>query len=488
MKRAVFLWVIITTASLLMGGNELPPYTEFIESMRERKEAGEFSSVHQRIEEYLNEYPQLDKDRVRELQTIVDIMERIDFDFSLTREELLDTLDNEIELFEPEELEQWKEKGLIQSKVIDDTTYFFRKTIPNIFFRSREIRARRKTPASELPLALVESSQEVISAYKNEYNYYHLPITRVIRLTNTIDKELETADSMEVWQPFPLELPYQSSIEFFEYSPGLQYSAPTSNPVRNLYFTRRFWNSGEESFSATYRLIQRARYKKVDSERIEPLPDPKPAIAFYLEEKMPHIQYEEPIRNTVDEIVEDENNPYYMARRIYDWFEDEIIFSYSPDYATIDNLSRQVYDDGYGDSVQISLLFMTMCRYAGIPARWQGGWLIYSEYKEPHAWVELFLPPYGWLPVDPSVPAIFNATSHPEVSSDDIVTAIDFYFGSMDRHRLVFSRSFDYTLYPSKSGKRTDPVAFFEGEIEVNEKPLFFDEYDFSVEILAEEK
>ena len=37
----------------------------------------------------------------------------------------------------------------------------------------------------------------------------------------------------------------------------------------------------------------------------------------------------------------------------------------------------------------------------GIPARWQSGW-VYSDstYDNMHDWAQLYLPPYGWVPMD----------------------------------------------------------------------------------------
>ncbi len=47
-----------------------------------------------------------------------------------------------------------------------------------------------------------------------------------------------------------------------------------------------------------------------------------------------------------------------------------------------------------------------MCRAAGLPARYVGSIVIRGDdasYDEVfHRWVEVYLPGYGWIPVDPS--------------------------------------------------------------------------------------
>lgn len=54
-----------------------------------------------------------------------------------------------------------------------------------------------------------------------------------------------------------------------------------------------------------------------------------------------------------------------------------------------------------GNCWEVSDLFVTLCRKYGIPARQLGGWL-YKKGKisAGHAWVEVFLRGYGWIPMD----------------------------------------------------------------------------------------
>jgi len=54
-----------------------------------------------------------------------------------------------------------------------------------------------------------------------------------------------------------------------------------------------------------------------------------------------------------------------------------------------------------GNCWEVSDLFVTLCRKYGIPARQLGGWL-YKKGKinAGHAWAEVFLRNYGWIPMD----------------------------------------------------------------------------------------
>ena len=69
---------------------------------------------------------------------------------------------------------------------------------------------------------------------------------------------------------------------------------------------------------------------------------------------------------------------------------------------------------GYGDCGQEAMLFITLCRLNGVPARWQSGWNTFSRDKSNHDWTEIYLAPYGWMPADPYMGALGDALrDHP---------------------------------------------------------------------------
>ena len=45
-----------------------------------------------------------------------------------------------------------------------------------------------------------------------------------------------------------------------------------------------------------------------------------------------------------------------------------------------------------------AMLFITMCRCAGVPARWQSGWETKPVGSSQHDWAEFYVEPWGWLP------------------------------------------------------------------------------------------
>ena len=54
-------------------------------------------------------------------------------------------------------------------------------------------------------------------------------------------------------------------------------------------------------------------------------------------------------------------------------------------------------------SARTSHLLISICRHAGLPARYVSGYLgNVAESPASHAWTEVFVPPYGWIGMDPT--------------------------------------------------------------------------------------
>jgi transglutaminase-like putative cysteine protease len=73
-----------------------------------------------------------------------------------------------------------------------------------------------------------------------------------------------------------------------------------------------------------------------------------------------------------------------------------------------------------GDCTAYALLFTTLARAAGIPAREAGGWLYMGDEYQAfgfHAWNEVILDGH-WVPVDASCKGTFNAGHIQECSAD----------------------------------------------------------------------
>jgi hypothetical protein len=64
--------------------------------------------------------------------------------------------------------------------------------------------------------------------------------------------------------------------------------------------------------------------------------------------------------------------------------------------------TRKVLEQGFGRCWDLSDVFVTLCRAAGIPARQLAGWV--PPLSGGHVWAEVYIAGKGWLPVDPTTP------------------------------------------------------------------------------------
>lgn len=90
-----------------------------------------------------------------------------------------------------------------------------------------------------------------------------------------------------------------------------------------------------------------------------------------------------------------------------------------------------------------------------------------------HDWSEIYIAPWGWLPVD---------ASYGVKESEDPRIA-DFYCGHQDSYRMIVNLDWGRELYPPKQSLRSEPADFQRGEVEVDGRNLYFDQWDARTEV-----
>jgi transglutaminase-like putative cysteine protease len=108
------------------------------------------------------------------------------------------------------------------------------------------------------------------------------------------------------------------------------------------------------------------------------------------------------IRKLAAKIVGDETNAYWIARKIYDYVIEHV------DYKLIGgwDVPGVVLKRGSGSCSEYAFTYIALCRAAGLPARYQGSIAQRGDAASIdevfHRWTQVYLPNYGWVPVDPS--------------------------------------------------------------------------------------
>jgi hypothetical protein len=94
-------------------------------------------------------------------------------------------------------------------------------------------------------------------------------------------------------------------------------------------------------------------------------------------------------------------SPARVVRRIWDYFTTrmKIGFIHYDELAPDDPLGTLIAR-AWCDCHTGSALFVALARARGIPARIVTGAVLYPVAPSQHSWLEVFLPPHGWLPID----------------------------------------------------------------------------------------
>ena len=99
-----------------------------------------------------------------------------------------------------------------------------------------------------------------------------------------------------------------------------------------------------------------------------------------------------------------------------------------------------------------------------------------------HDWCEVYIEPYGWVPVD--VNYAVSATRRMNFLTPDQKRMLrEFYFGGLDAYRLVINRDHGAPHYPPKLDWRSDDVDFQRGEVECDGRNLYYDTWSYHMEV-----
>ncbi|MDH4222440.1 MAG: transglutaminase-like domain-containing protein, partial [candidate division Zixibacteria bacterium] len=108
------------------------------------------------------------------------------------------------------------------------------------------------------------------------------------------------------------------------------------------------------------------------------------------------------IQSSATEALGEEKNPYWIARKLYDYVQEKMFYELVGGW----NIAPTVLKRGSGSCSEYSFVYIALCRAAGLPARYAGSVAIRGDDASTddvfHRWCEVYLPNYGWIPVDPS--------------------------------------------------------------------------------------
>ena len=279
----------------------------------------------------------------------------------------------------------------------------------------------------------------------------------------------QKGELVRAYLPLPCACGAQSDIRIERMSPAPTHISPEDAPQRVVFWEERMEEN--HAFSVEFSYVRTARY--TDLSRPEYGAE-RPN--FSLEEQPPHILFTPYLRVLAAELTGGAEKPLEKARRLYDFVTLNVKYSYVRAYFGLENIAENCARNLVGDCGIMALLFITLCRCAGVPARWESGWKAEPDFCGAHDWAQFYAAPYGWLYADPS----FGAGAAREGNEE----RRRFYFGNLDCYRMAANTAFQADFDVPMDHWRADPYDNQVGEMELEDRGLRYDEFERAKEVL----
>jgi transglutaminase-like putative cysteine protease len=407
----------------------------------------------------------------------LEILRRARADFPHTEREVLDQLRKSVPDATSADVAQWREAGDLQYRRIDGELRYFRQAVPNLFRFNDDAKRRRRGAGAEKKFNLNGHLEKLVDISETAATAEIYPVKHKVRYelaVNAGNPRMKEGAIVRAWLPFPQEYRQQREVKLTASEPAGVKLSDNGSAHRSIYFEQKLNDpSSPPRFRAEFEFVTTAYCPKLDSAKVHPYDTTSAVYREYTAERPPHIVFTPQVKQLAHEIVGEETNPLEKALRIFHWVSANVPWCSEMEYSIIPNLSEKGLSARRGDCGVQGMVFITLCRVAGVPARWQSGWQTKPGDWNMHDWSEFYVEPWGWLPADAS----YGVREH----ADPRVR--DFFCGHMDPYRLIVNLDYARELQPPKTSFRSEPNDFQRGEVEIDGHNLYFDEWDWTFRV-----
>jgi len=422
---------------------------------------GDFNGALKLIDIALNRnIPQILKDR---LIFEKDRIRRLKEDYIYNYKDALELSKRKIRDFTEEEFQYLKDERYIDWIYIDGNVMFHKGFLDNIIKVNIDMKDRFLHHRIDDSKLLDDVIDKIIDKKEVEYLIH---VKTGLKLKN---KYTRKGEKIRVHLPIPQNAIQIKNIKILNTSHKTKYISREDYPQRTIYFEEIL--NGDDEFTVEYSYENHIRYNDLSPDIVS-IYQP----SFYTEEYLPQIRFTPYLIELTDMIVGNETNSLIKARKIYDYITKNVQYSFVRQYAAITNIPEYAALNLKGDCGVQALLFITLCRIAKIPAKWQSGLVVNPNFIGCHDWAQFYIEPYGWLFADLS----FGGSAFRKGNEK----RWNYYFGNLDPFRMVANSEFHYELYPEKKYFRYDPYDNQIGEMEYMDRPVYPHEYEVIQEII----
>lgn len=440
--------------------------------------SGEYSKAEKIIDSLITS-ADLSDEEVYSLKFQKERMDRIKKDFKRTEENILKSLLKYYPSLNKNLLRQWENDGSIEMKVINGEKRYFNNAVPNLFRVNKEAKQKKidVDGAAEDKLKtflgehIPQSMEQALSLGSTISNKKKIKIN----YTLTVDgSTVPKGEIIRVWLPFPRnEYARQSDIKLLEVNSENHIISPDAYLHKSIYVEKPSEGEKPTEFKMSLEYTCSSQWFNLSEDKIKSYDKSSDTYKEFTAERAPHIVFTEKIKKLSDEIIGGEENPYIKVKKIAVWINDNIPWASAREYSTLENISDYCITTMHGDCGIKSLLFITLARCSGVPAKWQSGWMMHPPVINLHDWAEVYFEGYGWVPVDPDF-GIQN-------SVDEKVKY--FYTNGIDSYRLIVNDDISRDFFPAKIFPRSETVDFQRGEVEWKGGNCYFDKWDYHMDV-----
>lgn len=440
-------------------------------------EAGNFTKAQQLIGEKI-QTAGLSSKEIYDLELQSAILDRIRLDFRKTEEEVKTVLAKYYPELSEGQLEDWEATNELEMRMIDGEKRYFNNAVWNLFRINAAAKKQKEAVDGKgndkLAEFLKSHLPEVVSAAKREKQALVLPET--IRYTYTLKVKPDAVPDGEIiraWMPYPRnDRGRLTNIRLLQSSETNYVCSPEDYFHSSIYMEKRAVKGEWTVFEYQVEYQAYNEWNDLWTADIQPYYTESDFYKYYTSERETHIRFTDKLKALSEKIVGNETVPLKKAWLIYQWIGENVPWASALEYSTMPDIPSYCIDNKSGDCGMKALLFITLCRYNGIPAKWQSGWFLYPVSKNLHDWTEIYFEGPGWVPVDPD----FNMQ---DIEEKD---AARFFFGGADAYRLIVNDDYSRDFFPAKIHHRSETVDFQRGEVEWRGGNLYFNQWRYSMQ------
>ncbi|MDR2148349.1 MAG: transglutaminase-like domain-containing protein [Tannerella sp.] len=444
-----------------------------IEQIDNQQNSGNFAEAARLINLYMAENKFSEQD-IYDLNFRKDVMRRIELDFNKTKDDVTAYIQKYYPGVDDTALDKWVADGSLEAMTINGERKYFDRAAPNLFRINRDAKRQKEhIDGGQNPDAITLFKQkdipEIVAGEAQS-------VTVKIKYAVTLKPDaVPDGETVRCWLPFPNEnCSRQSEIRLISANDSNYVISPKEYAHRTLYMQKIARKGEPLTFEIAFSYRSVPVFADVENSRSGLFQLSSEETDEYLSERPPHIVFSKNIKDLSEKIIGNEKDPVLKVKRIFEYIDQNYPWAGAREYSTVPNIPEYVMENGHGDCGMKTLLFITLARYNGIPAKWESGFMVHPGAKNLHDWGAYFVDGRGWIPVDQS----FGLNKWADETRERY-----FYMTGTDAYHLAVNTDYSRPLFPEKIHPRSETVDFQRGELEWRGGNLYFDAWDWDWEV-----